>query len=143
MDEQLRDQSIRVLKAFFRDMRTWQITCRAREREHRAGGISAEERKHRDLADLRVIFDKYCKYKTFFDSYSYRDPPSYDPEREEILEVVEDGKDIVVVTDKTVPPFPTKLRYYLRGAKDGLRLTTKRQRYDEYEKKWLRYDLLL
>jgi hypothetical protein len=142
MDE-VRDQSICLLKAFFGDMRTWQIGCRAREKEHRTGGISAEERKQRDLADLKVIFDKYCQYKTFVDSYSYRDPPSYDPENEQILEVVEDGKDIVVVTQQTIPPFQTKNRYYLRRTKDGLRLTTKRQWYDEYEKKWRRSDLLV
>jgi hypothetical protein len=144
-DKEKQDDAVAFLHSFIAVMHEWQKKCRELLRDKVNAGESSYAEGHKVLsADLRAIYDKFVRFKSFPGNFTYTYPPSYDPEGEKILEITPKGKDgFLITTDQSTKIPRTRVRYTVMRTNEGLKILDKRERYDEFKNKYVAWDLLL
>lgn len=106
---------IQVLQAFMTAMHEWERNSYQEFEKVRNGdGDWISERQHR-LQGINEIFAQYCtpKDRPLGRQGSFSHPPEYDPETEQVLEIVEESKRRVVIFTQEGSGFRHKNRYVL------------------------------
>lgn len=80
---------------------------------------------------LRRIFREFCTTEEPKRGVTYSEPPEYDPEGEQILEVRPTREGVKIVTQQTTTGYDLKLIYTLVRRPDGWRLKDNRVYIDE------------
>jgi hypothetical protein len=121
---------VQVLKAFMTEMNQWeQDACQSSpffrnspfyRDEYSKGGtlpqnLEWEVRRQAISRDLNEIFVKYCspRKRPYGRQGSFGYPPEYDPNTEEILEIVEESSRRVIIFTQQHSKFRRKCRYVL------------------------------
>lgn len=144
MNTNIREEATALLKAFFAAMNRWQIACMKRSRMEKHGEISAEEKRSLSLSELHALLNRYCNFGEMPQEYHFASPPSFDADKEEVLEVtVKDAKIIEVVTKQHIAPFFGQYKYFISNTDKGLRILNRRQVLSVTKNKYQKHDLLL
>lgn len=129
---------VQVLRAFMTAMNEWERNSYQEFEKVRNGdGDWISERQHR-LQGINEIFAQYCtpKDRPLGRQGSFGHPPEYDPETEQVLEIVEESKRRVVIYTQEGTRFRNKCRYVLLCKGDKWLLDSKQ--WQDVEGKWQR-----
>src|SRR5690242_15468809 len=90
---------VQILYEFMATMNQWECEAYQESQQILREGGSWATKGQKDLARMNQIFDQYCtaKKRSYGRQGSFRHPPEYDPETEQVLEVVEESKRRVVI----------------------------------------------
>lgn len=108
-------EPIRILREFIAAMNQWERQCWQEYCQIRAEGGDLTMYQENVLQGMRIIFNAYCtpRERPYGRYGSYQHPPEYDPETEQILDVVEESKNRVVITTQVGIGIRHTLRYVL------------------------------
>lgn len=143
MEIELKETIQNLLLQFMQNMHEWEVTCNdiAKQSE-----LSFEEQFNKQKELVSKIFLTYCtsrerKYsRPTTISYGNEGSYEYDVDEEKIAEIVEEGKNrIVVQTYREVPMQERKQYIFL--FKKGKWLLDSKKRYSSWKQKWLSVSL--
>jgi hypothetical protein len=107
--------------------------ARARVSPSAADPTLLREAQQQARAALREIFLRYCGKTEARRGLAYSTPPGYNPQTEVIVEVIERGKTVRVVTDSE-GPLMKRFVYTVERTRDGWRLLDNRKWIDSQGK---------
>jgi hypothetical protein len=110
------------------EMNRWELDCATRSRQERQGELSTDEEYRIANEELEDVFRAFCKHRPKR-GVVFRKPPEYDPDAENILNVVEESSTCVKITTQQTTGFERKCVYELRSVK-GEWLIARKGYYD-------------
>lgn len=123
-----------IFNQFSEAMYQWNLDAIKMKKENTPHEIQSQKLQE----SINEIYEKYLtKRKRTYgrqNGVSFRTPPEYNPETNEILSVVIDEKKAYIEVQETIA-FKSKLRYTLHKKEDGWKLD-KREIYNKTEDKW-------
>ena len=143
METELKETIRDLLLQFMQNMHEWEVMCNdiARQSE-----LSFEEQFNKQKELVSKIFLTYCTSRERKNSrpttisYGNKGSYEYDIDEEKITDIVEEGKDRIVVHTYREVPMQEK-KQYIFLLKKGKWLLDSKKRYSSWKQKWLSVSL--
>ena len=143
METELKEAIENLLLQFMQNMHEWEVTCNDIEKQSE---LSFEEQFNKQKELVSKIFLTYCtprerKYgKPNTISYGVKGSYEYDVDEEKITDIVDEGKNRIVVHTYREEPMQEKMQYIFL-LKKGTWLLDSKKRYSSWKQKWLSVSL--
>ena len=142
METELKETIQNLLLQFMQNMHEWEVMCNDIAKQNE---LSFEEQFNKQKELVSKIFLNYCtsrERKNSRPTISYGNEGSYeyDINEEEITDIVEEGKDRIVVHTYREVPMQEK-KQYIFLFKKGKWLLDSKKRYSSWKQKWLSVSL--
>ena len=143
METELKETIQNLLLQFMQNMHEWEVMCNDIAKQNE---LSFEEQFNKQKELVSKIFLNYCTSRERKNSrpttISYGNEVSYeyDINEEKITDIVEEGKDRIVVHTYREVPMQEK-KQYIFLFKKGKWLLDSKKRYSSWKQKWLSVSL--
>ena len=139
METELKETIQNLLLQFMQNMHEWEVVCNDIAKQNE---LSFEEQFNKQKELVSKIFLNYCtsreRKNSRLTTISYGNEGSYeyDIDEEKITDIVEEGKDRIVVHTYREVPMQEK-KQYIFLFKKGKWLLDSKKRYSSWKQKWL------
>ena len=143
METELKETIQNLLLQFMQNMHEWEVMCNDIAKQNE---LSFEEQFNKQKELVSKIFLNYCTSRESKNSrpttisYGNEGSYEYDINEEEITDIVEEGKDRIVVHTYREVPMQEK-KQYIFLFKKGKWLLDSKKRYSSWKQKWLSVSL--
>ena len=143
METELKETIRDLLLQFMQNMHEWEVMCNDIAKQNE---LSFEEQFNKQKELVSKIFLNYCTSRERKNSrpttisYGNEGPYEYDIDEEKITDIVEEGKDRIVVHTYREVPMQEK-KQYIFLFKKGKWLLDSKKRYSSWKQKWLSVSL--
>lgn len=139
METELKETIQNLLLQFMQNMHEWEVVCNDIAKQNE---LSFEEQFNKQKELVSKIFLNYCtsrerkNSRSTTISYGNEGSYEYDIDEEKITDIVEEGKDRIVVHTYREVPMQEK-KQYIFLFKKGKWLLDSKKRYSSWKQKWL------
>lgn len=143
METELKETIQNLLLQFMQNMHEWEVMCNNIDKQSE---LSFEEQFNKQKELVSKIFLTYCTSRERKNSrpttifYGNEGSYEYDINEEKITDIVEEGKDRIVVHTYREVPMQEK-KQYIFLFKKGKWLLDSKKRYSSWKQKWLSVSL--